>query len=339
LAVVAVAAAVPASARAAITVGSDLSQAGGPDYCTGSGPGDACTILQLTLGTTDQAVPVDGTITSWAVRDASGSLALQVIDGPAGQRHAVATGPTVQGTGSGVQSFPVSIPVTAGQRVGVQLGADAQVPIRYRDPQTTGERYDPPLGAAPALPISTDISSTYELLYNATIQPAAGAGCPTSGIVARGSGSVVYRTGKRLTACRAGTNTTIGTRSAHTQFRLFRFNADALALVRVVDHKSFVDVYDLAAGRRTFTTKRTFSRGQRTQWTVRSLVVATNGDGAWISTLRGHSDRTTVWIRAGRKVQQIDSGRIRPLSLKLSADGRSITYRGADGKERNSGLD
>jgi hypothetical protein len=362
LAVAAVTVAVPASAHGAIIVGSDLSQAGGADYCTGTGPGARCTVLQLTLGTTDQAVPVDGTITSWAVRDAGGELSLRVIDGAPGQRRVVAAGPPVHASGAGVQSFPAAIPVHAGQRIGLEVGEDGQVPIRYRDEQTTGERYLPQLGADPALPISTDVSRTYELLYNATIQtaggsgsgsgsgagsgsptagggsPTAGAGCPTAGVVARGSDSIVYRSGKRLVGCRAGTTTPIGTPNAHTQFRLLRFNGDAFALVRVVDHRSFIQIYDLAAGRRTFTTPRTFSRGRPTSWTVRSLVVATSGAAAWISTLAGSPDKTTVWIHSGRKVQQIDTGRLRARSLRLTADGRSIEYKDAAGRTRDSSL-
>jgi len=64
---------------------------------------------------------------------------------------------------------------------------------------------------------------------------------------------------------------------------------------------------------------------------VSSLVVATNGDGAWMSTLRGEPRATTVWIHAGSKVQVIDTGHFRPKSLRLTDDGRSIDYDGYDG--------
>src|SRR5919198_384900 len=64
-----VAAIAPAGASAATTVGSPLSRAGGDaGYCSGDSPGTRCTIVQLTLGTADQAVPGDGVITSWSVR-------------------------------------------------------------------------------------------------------------------------------------------------------------------------------------------------------------------------------------------------------------------------------
>src|SRR5690349_12435826 len=75
LAVGLVVALVPASASAATTVGSSLDAGGGSGYCSGDSPGTRCTVLQLTLGTVDQAVPADGVITKWSVRDAMGELA------------------------------------------------------------------------------------------------------------------------------------------------------------------------------------------------------------------------------------------------------------------------
>src|SRR3954452_6339594 len=59
-------------------------------HCTGDDPGTSCTEVQLTLGTVDQAVPYDGVVTGWAVRDAGGQIALRVVDRPAGQRRVVA---------------------------------------------------------------------------------------------------------------------------------------------------------------------------------------------------------------------------------------------------------
>jgi hypothetical protein len=170
-AAIAAAAAVPA--QAATTVGSDLSRpADSQGFCTADGPGDACTLVQLTLGTTDEAVPLDGVITRWAVRDARGTLGLRVLEGPAGQRHVVASGPPVQGTAAGVQSFPVQIPVRAGQRVGVEVSNDGALPFDYRDEQTTGERYVPPLGATPGAPEpGSAVDRTYELFYNYTVEP------------------------------------------------------------------------------------------------------------------------------------------------------------------------
>jgi hypothetical protein len=155
-------------------VGSDLglppdSEAG---YC-GDAPGRACTFLQLTIGADDQEVPRDGVITAWSVRGGKGELTLRVIAGHAGRRHVIASGPAVQASGSGkVETFRARIPVRAGQRIGVELGRSGFLPYRYLDERTTGEHYEPPLGSAPARPLPrAAVSSGYEILYNATIEP------------------------------------------------------------------------------------------------------------------------------------------------------------------------
>ena len=347
----------PGSALAATTIGSDLSQSGGDGFCTGNSAGTRCTALQLTLGIVDQAVPADGVITRWAVRDAAGELALRVIDGPPGQRHVVASGPAVQASG-GTQSFSAQLPVKAGQRIGVELGESGYLPFHFRDDQTTGERYIPALGADPAAPVpGADISTTYELLYNATVEPDAdhdglgdetqdpdhggtgsgAAACPTKGVLARGAGSVVFHSGRKVFGCRDGQRTRIGTRSARNGFKLFRFNGAQLALVQVNRGKSFIEVFDLGARRHTLNSRRTYSRGTRPiQWKVTDLVVAPNGDAAWISTLRGVPDKTGVWVRHRARVQQIDTGKIRPRSLTLSADNAGVNYTHADGSHGNS---
>jgi protein kinase-like protein len=154
-------------------VGSELGwPAGDAGYC-GDAPGIECTFVQLKLGGDDQAVPADGVITAWSVRGGKGELTLRVLAGPTGRRRVIASSRAVQASGSGkVETFKVRIAVRAGQRVGVELGRTGYLPFRYLDERTTGERYDPPLGTAPARPLpSGDVSSGYEIFYNATIEP------------------------------------------------------------------------------------------------------------------------------------------------------------------------
>jgi hypothetical protein len=349
------------SASAATVVGSDLATSTDTaGYCSGDGPGTRCTVLQLTLGTVDQAVRADGVITRWAVRDARGALALKVIEGAAGQRHVVASSAPVQASPSGVQAFPAQIPVRAGQRIGVEIGEDGALPFIYRDERTTGEEYDPPLGEIPAPPVAgAALSSIYEISYNATIERdldvdglgdetqdpdhggvgAGAVGCPVTGVIARGSNSVVYRrAGGRVFGCRDGRSTLVGTQNRHVRFRLPRLQGDRLALVRVADGRSSIQVYDLHARRRTFSSSRTSNGGRPTSWTVSDLVVTSNGNAAWISTMRGARARTTVWVRNARRVQQVDQGRIAPTSLTLADNETGIYYIGADGRQRNSGF-
>jgi hypothetical protein len=343
-------------ADGATTIGSDLSRTATGGYCVGDGPGSRCTELQLALGTTDQAVPADGILTRWAVRDAGGELALRIIEGPAGARRVVAALPPVVAVGAGVQSFPAQVAVHAGQRVGVEIGEDGYVPFLYRDEQTTGEEFVPALGADPTAAVpDTALSRTYELLLQATIEPdrdGDGLGdesqdpdhgglppCPTAGVLARGADTVIARQGTTVLACRAGVRSTIGSTGVRTRLRLFQVNGDYVAYVKVRSSGSTIEIYNLAERRRTFSTDRTRAGGSATEWTVRDLVVAPEGQAAWIATRRGHPESTSVWVRSGSRVQRIDQGRIRPTSLTLADDASGINYTGADESNRNSGFD
>jgi hypothetical protein len=363
------------SARAAVTVGSDLARTAAPEWCTGDGPGSSCTELQITIGRADQAVPIDGVIVRWAVRDAGGHIGLRVLDGPAGARRVVAAGPTVLVPGPGIQGFASNLPVRAGQRIGVQLETDAQVPFAYVDEVTLGEQYLPELGEIPAPPnADAALTRTYELLFNATIEPdadrdglgdetqdpdrggapagtppaggpppgappASGPVCSTRGAVLTAGEAVVRRSGRRYSACLAGRSFTLGTTGGRQKvaLSLFRIAGTRLALVRVRRGVSAIEVHDLAAGRRTFSTTRVRGGGgAAADWRVRDLVVAPGGDAAWISTRRGHPGETTVFVRHGRRVQPIDTGRIRPTSLTITAAGDGIDYRYANGRNGNS---
>jgi hypothetical protein len=345
---------VPAAATAATVVGSTLTRTSEtPGYCVGDGPGAGCTVLQISLGTASTAVPHDGVLTGWAVRDAGGAIALRVVEGLPGQRRLVAASPPVLATGAGVQRFPAQQPVRAGQSIGLELGEDAHVPFLYRDEQTRGEIFVPPLTDVPTAPVpESALAATYELFLQYTVERDADgdglgdetqdpdhggvAACPAARVVARGPDQVVVRQGNRLVACRLGVLTRVGSVAARTRLRLYRFNADRLAVVRVRRGASSILVFDLAARRRTFRTTRTSNGGPRKRWRVTDLVVAPDGKVAWIAALRGSRDRTSVWVSNGRRVQNIDQGRLAPTSLTLAEDGTGVNYLGLDGSQRNS---
>ena len=347
---------IPASEGRSV-VGSRLDQSpGDTGYCTGGGPGGRCTVLQLTLGEADQAVRADGVITRWSVRGAKGRLALRVIDGPPGRRRVVARGPTVRATGSGVETFSARIPVDTGQRVGVEQGTDGFLPFRYRDETSTAEFYETPLGTTPAASVrGAGGTSGYEFLYNATIEPdddrdgrgdltqdpdhgGAGAECPTAGVLAHASGSKVIRIGERLFGCRGGVRTFVGALGAGVAYRLFRFRGDQLALVRVAGGKSSILFFDLGDRSRTFSTSRTYDHDRPTDWAVTDLVVASTGNAAWMASPRGAPKRTAVWTRNRTKVQQMDSGPLRPGSLRLGASESGVTYTDLEGRRRDAGF-
>jgi serine/threonine-protein kinase len=337
-------------------VGSPLTAApGDAGYCTDDSPGSGCTVLQLTLGNVDQAVRADGVITGFAVRGAKGRLALRVIDGRPGRRRVVARGPTVRATGDGVERFSVRVPVARGQRVAVEQGTDGYLPFRWRDEATRVDIWNPALTTTPT-PALADASAgdNYEYLYNATIEPdddhdgfgdltqdpdhgGAGARCPQANVVARGSGSSVIRVDDKLFGCRQGVRTEVGP-TAGAKYRLPAFAGDQLAVVRVADGRSSILIYDLGDRRRAFATAETSDDNRPADWTVTDLVVAPNGDAAWMAAPRGAPDRTGLWTRKGGKVQQMDSGKLRAGSLRLGADARGVTYTDTGGRERDSGF-
>jgi hypothetical protein len=338
-------------------VGSALTQTPGDSgYCSGAVEGSsACTVVQIRLGADDQAVRADGVITRWSVRGGKGELALRVIDGPRGRRRVVARGPTVQATGEGVQSFAVSIPVAAGQRIGVEQGRTGFVPFRYRDETTTAEFYNPPLPTAATALTSGGSGpiSGYEYLYNATVEPdddgddrgdltqdpdhgGVGADCPARGVLARGAGSSVVRVGDEIFGCRGGVRTLVGEVGGGVRLRLFTFAGDQLALVRVEDGESSILGFDLGDRRPTFSTPKTFYDERPADWTVRALVVASNGNAAWMSMPAGAPDRTAVFTRRGRRVRNIDSGSLDPGSLRVADGGASVKYTDGEGRPRDS---
>jgi hypothetical protein len=326
-------------------------------YCSGGGPGQTCSVLQLTLGSADQSVRADGVVTRWSVRGGKGGLALQAIDGRQGRRRVVARGPTVRATGARGETFAVRIPVDRGQRLGVELAKDGFLPFRYRDEGASkAEFYEPPLGTTPTAP-EADASGTsgYEFLYNATVEPdddrdgrgdltqdpdhgGAGAECPKAGVLARGSGSSAVRVGDQLFGCRGGVRTLVGRLGGRADYGRFRFRGDQLALVRTVEGKSTVQVFDLGDRRRTFSTSKTSDDDRPANWKVTALAVAASGDAAWMATPRGARDRTGLWTRNGRKVQQVDSGSLEPGSLRVADGEDGVEYTDLEGRRREAGF-
>jgi hypothetical protein len=300
-------------------------------------------------------VPADGVITRWTVRDAKGTLALRVVDGPAGQRRVVAKGPPQRVPGNGVRSFSVRIPVKRGQYIGVELGRAGYLPFRYRDEVSRADFYLPPLGDKPTAPMAdAGGSENYEWNYNATIEPdadhdgqgdltqdadhgGAGAACPTDGLLASGSGSVVAREGGAVVACRGGVRTPVGG-GAGTQYRLFRFSGDRLALVKVAGGRSTFEIYDLGDQRRTLSSTQTADDDRPAEWTVTDLVLSREGNAAWMSMPRGAPDRVGLWVLSGGSVQEADSGPLETGSLKLHPAQHGVNYNLTTGGDRNVGF-
>jgi Protein kinase domain len=123
--------------------------------CNGRPPGGSsplCTLSQIALAGRPVVVPIDGTIRSWAVRGASGSLALQVLRGGPGRLIQVARSPDELVRGPGVHVVAGPLPVEAGDRIGLLLPPESAIGVRRGVPRTTTERWFGPLIEPPRPP-------------------------------------------------------------------------------------------------------------------------------------------------------------------------------------------
>jgi hypothetical protein len=143
---------VPAGARA---LGSDLAPGSVESVdCNGdppSGASPACTVSQLRLASRPVVVPASGTITSWAVRGARGSLSLQVLRGDDRRLIQIERSPDEAVPGPGVHVAKADLAVTAGDRVALQVAPGAAVGVR-RAPRAAIQRWFGPLNEPPRPP-------------------------------------------------------------------------------------------------------------------------------------------------------------------------------------------
>jgi hypothetical protein len=179
----ALAAFVPASSQASITVGSDLSLPSGGNFddclplsqppCThvlvGVHPGNSFPVKS----------PTKGTVTSFQIRTATGVRSGETVTfrlaqvGPyaPGSASGDGTGPTLNIMGGGIHSVPANLPVKVGDYIGIDTsGTTANSYPGSCNPPRGFFTFHPPLtDFAPLQPV--DSNSTCELLVNAVIQP------------------------------------------------------------------------------------------------------------------------------------------------------------------------
>jgi hypothetical protein len=167
----------PAAPEGTRAVGSDLAPGDIESLdCDGrapSGASRACTVSQFDLRDRPVAVPVAGTITSWAVRGARGTLALQVLRGRGSLLLEVARSADVK-VGRGLHLEPARLAVARGDRVALLVPPGAAVGMRRAGPGTTVERWIGPLlePVGPAQrPVGADLDR--ELLLRVDVRPGA----------------------------------------------------------------------------------------------------------------------------------------------------------------------
>lgn len=121
---------VPPLPDGAIALGSAL---GAPDRVLGCGDSDptrigpACVIAQTDLPGAQLVVPADGTIVGWAVRGASGDVALDVLRPGGDETTRVARSQWERVGNEAPFHFPTELPVERGDLIGVELGAGSAI--------------------------------------------------------------------------------------------------------------------------------------------------------------------------------------------------------------------
>jgi len=170
--------AMPSSAEAAITIGSDLSATPGTQALNCAPAPAPCTNLLGGVHTGNPfpaRSPTSGTVLSFGVRSASADTLTFRLGSTSGVQatagSGAGTGPTVHLAGPGAFSFPANLPISAGDLVGF----DSSSSRAYGDcfvPGAFFNSYSPPLvdGAAPQSTAGGG-SGACELLVNAVVEP------------------------------------------------------------------------------------------------------------------------------------------------------------------------
>ena len=169
----------PPAPSGTLSIGSDLApgDAAGLD-CEGRTPGgasQACTISQRDLAGRPVTAPVDGTITSWAVRGGRGPMSLQVLRGRGTRLVEVGRSPEENVPGPGPHIVRSDLAVAAGDRIALAVSPAAAIGLRRKGRRASMDRWFGPLlepPRPPERPPGTGLD--YELLLRVDITPNTG---------------------------------------------------------------------------------------------------------------------------------------------------------------------
>lgn len=161
-------------------VGSELAggEIDGVD-CMGRAPDGssrACTISQRELDGEAVVVPADGTIKSWAVRGARGTLAIQVLRGQGAELVQITKSGDEEVPDENVHLFGTELPVRKGDRIGLSVAPGAAIGVRRGESRDDGvDRWFGPL-LEPARPPESAAGTGLdrEILLRADVTPTAG---------------------------------------------------------------------------------------------------------------------------------------------------------------------
>lgn len=156
----------PDVARGTEAIGSKLatSSPGSVGCARQPGPNTpACTLAQVTLGGRSARVPADGVIRRWAVRDATGAIALQVIGVRNGRMFLRSFSRVESVHDRGPHAFDTEIEVERGDLVGVTLTPGASIGLRRDGSESAALRLSGTAPYAPAKVSTTKIGGELQL--------------------------------------------------------------------------------------------------------------------------------------------------------------------------------
>jgi hypothetical protein len=162
-----------------------------------SGASLACTISQRELAGRAVVAPINGTITSWVVRGAHGTLSLQVLRGRDGRFVEIDKSAAEVISGPDLHVARTHIAVAAGDRVALELAPESAVGIRRGRQRAATDRWFGPLvepARPPERPAGTGLDD--ELLLRVDVSPESRVPNVAS---LRGDRAAHARAGRRLT--------------------------------------------------------------------------------------------------------------------------------------------
>ncbi len=168
------AASVPAVPAGAQALGSPLELSEMSLDCRGRAPGGgstSCSIVQAELPGQTVLVPEDGLITGWTVRGAEGELALDVIRPRGSDTVRVARSQWEAANNASPHHFDASLPVEAGDRIGVELGAGAAIGVTEVAGASTQRWFEPTGGAYGSPDRAEESGFDYEVALRAEFVP------------------------------------------------------------------------------------------------------------------------------------------------------------------------
>ncbi len=165
---------VPALPDGAEPLGSGLALPENSLDCRGREPGQgdlSCAILQTDLPGAQLLVPADGLVVGWAVRGASGELALDAIRPGGDDTTRIGRSQWESAGNDAPHYFRTSIPVERGDLLGVELGPGATIGVRETAGATTQRWLSPEGGFYGSPDREAGTGFDYELALRADFVP------------------------------------------------------------------------------------------------------------------------------------------------------------------------